>query len=59
MLNFQLTLLTAKAIIEAKNRIRMTDGMVIRAEFQAYCAKPPWVQALMKLSKLKAPSKLK
>ncbi|WP_432398291.1 hypothetical protein ACRQ5B_07050 [Pseudarthrobacter sp. L19] len=58
-LNFQLTRLTANAIMEAKKSTRMTEGMVIRAEFQAYWAKPPWVQAWTKLSKLKDPPKLK
>ena len=28
-------------------------------EFQRYLAKPPWVQAWMKLSKLKSPARLK
>ena len=33
-LNFQLTRLTANAIIEAKKRIRSTDGTVMITEFQ-------------------------
>ena len=59
MLNFQLTRLTANAIMEAKNRVSSTAGTVMITEFQKYLAKPPWVQAWMKLSKLKSPAKLK
>ncbi len=59
MLNFQLTRLTANAIMEAKKRIRNTDGTVMSTEFQNSWAKPPCVQAWVKLSKLKAPPVLK
>ena len=34
MLNFQLTRLTANAIIEAKNRVRITVGTVMITEFR-------------------------
>ena len=59
MLNFQLTRLTAKAMREARNRVSSTAGTVMMTEFQKYVAKPPWVQAWTKLSKLKSPAKLK
>jgi hypothetical protein len=59
MLNFQLTRLTAKAIMEARKRTSSTAGTLMITEFQKYLAKPPWVQAWTKLSKLKSPARLK